>query len=107
MEKNELRQRTATDKIICGYNTLRFSLTEPVKLKLARLKFQSLYTKEDKFPLISAYIPTYNRGELLIQRAVPSILAQTYKNFELIIVGDHCTDNTAELVAKIKDPRIR
>ena len=35
------------------------------------------------------------------------MLEQTYKNFEFIIIGDHCTDNTEELISKIDDPRIR
>lgn len=107
MDKNKPRKRTTIDKTICSYNSLRFSLTEPIKLKISRLKYQSLYTKEDKIPLISVYIPTYNRAELLVNRSVPTVLAQTYKNFELIIVGDHCTDNTAELISKIKDSRIK
>ena len=58
-------------------------------------------------PLISVYIPTYNRSELLIKRAVSSVFKQTYQNFELIIVGDHCTDNTEQEIGKINDPRIR
>ena len=52
-------------------------------------------------------IPTYNRGQLLVDRTLPSILAQTYQNLEVVIVGDCCPDNTAELIAKIKDPRVR
>lgn len=58
-------------------------------------------------PLISVIIPTYNRSELLTQRTIPSVLAQSYRNFELIIVGDHCTDDTEQLVRKIEDPRVR
>jgi glycosyltransferase involved in cell wall biosynthesis len=34
-------------------------------------------------------------------------LRQTYQNFELIIVGDHCLDNTEELIRKLHDKRIR
>lgn len=58
-------------------------------------------------PLVSVIIPTYNRAKLLTERALPSVLKQTYKNFELIIVGDHCTDNTEELVKRFHDKRIR
>lgn len=57
-------------------------------------------------PLISVLIATYNRAELLTERTIPSVIAQTYRNFELIIVGDCCTDDTAERVAAINDPRI-
>ena len=58
-------------------------------------------------PLISVIIPTYNRARLLTKRAVPSVLDQTYGNVEVIIVGDHCTDNTEELVRNIRDKRTR
>lgn len=101
------QKRTIINKLISGGNDLRYSLFEPVKLKISRLRYENLYNQEDKFPLISVYIPTYNRAEILIQRSLPSVLAQTYKNFELIILGDHCTDHTEALVSKIKDPRIR
>lgn len=107
MTKNDSRQRTVVDKLICGYNFLRYFLTEPVKLRVARLKNEHLYADKKENPLISVYIPTYNRGKILIERAVPSVLSQTYKNFELIIIGDHCTDDTEELISKIKDPRVR
>jgi len=107
MPKSDSKKRTIVDKIICGYNSGRYSLLEPLQLYFSRLKYQKLYTKKEDSPLISVYIPTYNRAEILIKRSVPSVLAQTYKNFELIIIGDHCTDNTVEMVNKIKDPRIR
>lgn len=58
-------------------------------------------------PLVSVIIPTHNRAKLLIARAIPSVLKQTYQNFELIIVADKCTDDTKKGVQKIKDPRIR
>jgi hypothetical protein len=59
----------------------------------------------DNNPLISIRIATYNRGKLLIDRAVDSIQKQTYQNFEVIIVGDHCTDDTGELIQKLNDSR--
>src|SRR5208283_840034 len=58
-------------------------------------------------PLVSVIIPTYNRSRLLIERAIPSVLAQSYKNFELIVVGDHCTDDTEQLVKKLDDNRVK
>jgi glycosyltransferase involved in cell wall biosynthesis len=58
-------------------------------------------------PLVSVCIATYNRSELLTERAIPSILAQTYSNLELIIVGDGCTDDTEERVRALEDRRIR
>ncbi len=56
--------------------------------------------------MISVIIPTYNRAGLL-GRSVESVLAQTYEDFELIIIDDCSTDDTGELVKGMADPRIR
>ena len=58
-------------------------------------------------PLISIYTPTFNRAKILKSRAIKSVLKQSYKNFEYIIVGDGCTDSTEKIVKKIKDKRIK
>ncbi len=71
-------------------------------LQIARSKFNAYDS-----PLISVIIPTYNRGKILTERAVPSVLGQTYQNFELIIIGDNCTDNTEALIKKFSDKRIK
>ena len=51
-------------------------------------------------PKVSVIIPTYNR-EHLISRSIESVLNQTYKDFEVIIVDDASTDNTGELITKM------
>ncbi|MBE9004344.1 glycosyltransferase family 2 protein [Fortiea sp. LEGE XX443] len=56
-------------------------------------------------PSVTVVIPTFNRSHLL-PRAIYSILAQTFSDFELIIVDDGSTDNTAEVVKGFTDPRI-
>jgi len=60
----------------------------------------------NKEPLVSIIMPTYNRARL-VGRAVDSVLAQTYRNFEFIIVDDASTDETAQVIASIADDRIR
>ncbi|OHB16209.1 MAG: hypothetical protein A2431_02255 [Candidatus Zambryskibacteria bacterium RIFOXYC1_FULL_39_10] len=93
--------------LISGFNALRYALTEPFLLQLERFKHEKEYSDKDQQPLISICLPTYNRSKLLIERSVPSVLNQTYKNFELIIIGDHCTDDTEKNISKITDKRIR
>lgn len=55
--------------------------------------------------MISIIIPTYNRAHV-IQRAVNSVLRQTYAAYELIIVDDGSTDDTADVIAGMQDHRI-
>lgn len=55
--------------------------------------------------LVSIIIPTYNRSRLLL-RTVESILKQTYKEFELLIIDDGSTDDTGNIVESIQDHRI-
>ena len=55
--------------------------------------------------LVSVIIPTYNRKESLL-RSVESVLNQTYKNIEIIIVDDNSSDGTSEKVQEISDNRV-
>jgi|GEM_PF-852260 len=55
---------------------------------------------------ISVILPVYN-SEAYIKDAVDSILAQTFHNFELIIINDGAKDQSLEILKKIHDPRIR
>ncbi|HEX6085688.1 MAG TPA: glycosyltransferase family 2 protein [Thermoanaerobaculia bacterium] len=58
--------------------------------------------------LVSVIVPVYNRPEMLRQ-AVASVLAQTYGDFEIIIVDDESTDDTPRTIEELqaRDPRIR
>ena len=57
-------------------------------------------------PRVSVYMVTYN-NEKYIRRAIESVLNQTHRKIELIIVDDGSTDNTAAIVASYDDKRIR
>ena len=57
------------------------------------------------YPLITVIIPLYN-GEKYIRRSIESVLAQTYTNYELIVVDDGSTDSGSEVVQNIYDPRL-
>ncbi|MEL6558754.1 MAG: glycosyltransferase [Bacteroidota bacterium] len=56
-------------------------------------------------PLVSVLLPVYNAAEY-VDRAILSVLNQTFKDFELIIVDDGSTDATKAVIESIDDPRI-
>lgn len=58
-------------------------------------------------PLISVVIPTFNSGNF-IRETIETVLNQTYKNFEIIVVDDESTDNTVSILEELsgKDERI-
>ncbi|QWR77237.1 glycosyltransferase [Candidatus Magnetomonas plexicatena] len=61
---------------------------------------------ETNRPEISVVMPAYNH-EMYVADAIESVLLQSFKNFELIIVNDGSTDGTEDVIKKYNDPRIR
>ena len=57
-------------------------------------------------PRVSVLMPAYDR-ERYIGDAIASVLAQTFEDFELLVVDDGSTDRTAEIAAGTGDPRVR
>src|SRR5688500_8514963 len=57
-------------------------------------------------PLVSVLMPVYN-AEAYVSEAIQSILQQTYKNFEFLIINDGSTDNSEKLINTFSDSRIR
>lgn len=55
---------------------------------------------------VSIIMPTFNRG-WIISRAIDSILAQSFQDFELVIVDDNSTDDTSNVVKRYSDKRIK
>jgi glycosyltransferase involved in cell wall biosynthesis len=56
-------------------------------------------------PAVTVIIPTYNLSGAL-RYAIKSVLAQSFEDFELLVVGDACTDDTEEVVRSFGDGRI-
>jgi glycosyltransferase involved in cell wall biosynthesis len=79
----ENRKRSLFDKLICYKNQVKYRLVEPATLKLSRLSWNAKDGGK-----ISILLPTRNRWEMVFKRSVPSILNQTYQNWELIIIDD-------------------
>lgn len=57
-------------------------------------------------PKLTVLMPVYN-GSSYLREAIDSILAQTFEDFELLIVDDGSTDGSADIVVTYNDPRIR
>jgi len=68
-------------------------------------EYTSVFTKEN--PLVSVCVATYNRKDYLVNRSILSILNQSYKNLEVIVIGDNCTDGTEEALKSMNDDRIK
>jgi glycosyltransferase involved in cell wall biosynthesis len=72
-------------------------------VKIETKQMSSILTLGQGKPKVSICIPTYNRKEYL-QETLASILAQTYKNYEIVIVDDGSTDGTAEMIKTLDYP---
>ncbi len=59
-----------------------------------------------KRPFVSVVMPVYNGGQYL-KAAIESILTQTFKNFELVIINDGSTDQSEDIIKTYQDERVR
>ncbi len=57
-------------------------------------------------PFFSIIIPTYNRAKF-IKKAIQSALNQTFSDFEVIVIDDASTDDTAEIIVALNNPKIK
>ena len=69
-------------------------------------RFHAMRDQPAAAPLVSVIIATYNWSSVL-RYAIRSVLWQTEPNFELLVIGDGCTDDSEAVVRSFADPRIR
>lgn len=62
---------------------------------------------EEPEPLVSVCIATYTNTEMLLERALPSVLGQSYERIEVVIVGDGAAPEVEAAVKTVRDPRVR
>ena len=99
----KLPDNQVINKIFSFIIFIKFTIVDFIHLHLGRI----LYASSKKTGLVSIVIPTFNRCDILLERALQSVLSQTYKNFEIIIVDDGSTDNTVETIKNLNNPKIK
>ena len=57
-------------------------------------------------PSVTVIIPTYNWSNVL-PYSIASVLRQTLSDFELLVIGDGCTDDSEAVVRRVDDPRVK
>jgi glycosyltransferase involved in cell wall biosynthesis len=93
---SDLRGRTIAGLFL---QSLRYAISRRPKLNV-------VHDSPSAEPLISVVIPTYNWSRVL-QLAMHSVLWQTEQDFELLVIGDGCTDDSESVVRAMGDARIR
>jgi glycosyltransferase involved in cell wall biosynthesis len=57
-------------------------------------------------PQVTVILSTYNWSSVL-RHAIASVLGQSFADFELLVIGDGCTDDSEQVAAESGDPRVR
>ena len=75
--------------------------------EMNRRKLRYTRQQEIVMPLISVVMPTYNASDAFLKEAVESILNQSFRDFEFIIIDDGSTNDTPAYLNSLTDPRIQ
>lgn len=67
--------------------------------------YEAAFTEPE--PLVTVSIPVYDRAHTLLARSIPSALAQTYEQLEVLVVGDASPPEVEQAVRSFGDPRVR
>lgn len=65
------------------------------------------WEEDEDEPLVTVRIATYNRADALAERSLASALRQTYERIEVLVVGDGTDAATDDVMAGVRDPRVR
>lgn len=98
------RLRQLYEMLYAIHSNAYFDRSKLVELRNSKNYLVPFDAKE---PLVSIRVPTLNRAKILTERTIPSFLNQSYKNIEIVIVGDHCTDDTEERIKKMNNKKIK
>ena len=104
--QSELRTRLRRTQALVA-RTYEAEQRWPELLAAARAQPGYEQAYEDPDPLVTVALSTYHSPDTLCDRALESVRRQTHSHWEAIVVGDHCTDDTAARVAALGDDRIR
>jgi hypothetical protein len=105
-ELAELRGELADDRAVLRYVQERGAENRRRLWELRRsADYEAAFTAAE--PLITVIVPTYDRAASLRERSVPSVLAQTYTNFEVVVVGDQSPPEVAAALESLGDERVR
>ena len=66
-----------------------------------------LQAYDEAEPLVTVTIPTYENTEQLLERSLPSVLAQTYERLDVLVVGDGAAPEVEHAIRRVGDSRIR
>jgi hypothetical protein len=105
-EMGALREELGSARGVLRYVQERAAENRRKLHELRRSASYEVPFTEDE-PLVTFIVPTYDRAESLRHRSIPSILAQTYPNFEIVVVGDQSPPEVAAALAEFDDARIR
>ena len=97
---------TLVRKIKSVYYFLRIMFQDIRKKRKAYEQWKNITEDDLNNPAVSIVMPVHN-GEKYLREAIESILNQTFKDYELLIIDDGSTDKSVEIMGSFKDKRIR
>jgi hypothetical protein len=93
---------------LIGHAQWAKGLVDDLQAQVDKALFESAPPVDlDGEPLVTVRIPTFGNTDLLVERAIPSVLAGDYQNIELLICSDGPQPHAREAVARFDDPRVR